>query len=323
MNNNLNENTHPFDIILPSPFHISQNQRIEIENRNRRCSHAEIDKLSSRGILNTIDFTIMKILARYRYVNAYNITIALSQELPAGYQKDNYKRNLRKLVKAGILLRYTITESISGDNYKQPTAISSPLRFYELTYGAYTYIAPLEHDRCRQSPALTDTQLLCHLAVSQFVIHLKKNYVSCLQQVMLDVQVMCGTKNILIPARIYTSATPSHPSLDICLLCVRDDAESINTLLTTAPLLSRHLEENQEPKRKSMIIILAENMCDIPDIQHRLLTKNNSVPQNLFYVTDTSILSAPLFQNLFLCHESNLQYRILHYSLTTKPEAPH
>ena len=323
MNNSLNKIMHPADIILPSPFHISQNQRIEIENRNRRCSHAEIDKLSSRGILNTIDFAIMKMLARYRYVNAYNITVALAQELPDGYQKDNYKKNLRKLVKAGILLRYTITESISGDNSKRPTAITSPLRFYELSYGAYTYIAPLVHDRCQPRPALTDPQILRQLALSQFVIHLEKNYAPCLQQVMLDIQIMCETKNIFVPARIYTSVTPSLPSLDICLLCARDDTESIKTLLSTVPLLSKHLEENREPQRKSMIIILTENMCDIPNIQHRLLAENNSVPPNLFYVTDTSILSAPLFQNLFLCHESNLQYRISHYSLTTKSEAPH
>lgn len=309
-------------IILPSPFHFDDNHHIVNENKNKNCTHSEIDMLSSKGLLNTIDFAILKLLAKHRYLNAYNITIALNQELPEGYRKEDYKRNLRKLVKAGILIRYAIARSFSGEETEQTLAIASSLRFYELSHGAYTYIAPSVQDAFISKRRLSDSQIFHSLAVSQFLIHFNADYQLCVTSIQKDVVIKTGEETLYIPAEIHTSASESLPSLRICLLCARDNTESRETVLATLPLLSHYLNYNLEQNSKSLILLLLENMCDIPDMHHRILAMYNTLPTNLFYITDTSVLTAPIFQNLYLCDETNLQYRIKHYSLTQKNGTP-
>jgi len=39
-----------------SPFHFQEGYQIQIENRNRNCSHTEIDTLALKGLLNSVDF---------------------------------------------------------------------------------------------------------------------------------------------------------------------------------------------------------------------------------------------------------------------------
>lgn len=310
------------EIILPSPFHCDSSHHIITENKNRNCTHAEIDLLSSKGLLNTIDFAILKLLAKYRYLNAYNITIALKQELHEGYQKDDYKRNLRKLVKAGILIRHAIGHSVSEEETEQSFVIASSLRFYELSHGAYTYIAPSIPDSYKQKRIMSNLQVFNSLAVSQFLIHFNADYQFCIKSIRRDIVLNAGEETLNIPAEIHTFASEILPALRICLLCARDNAESRKTLLTSLPLLSHYLNSNPEQDYKTLILLLVENMCDIPDIHHRILTMHNTLPPNLFYITDTSILTAPIFQNLYICDETNLQYRIKHYSLTQKNGTP-
>lgn len=48
-----------------TPFHLPENFSIYCENQNQNCTHAEIDRLNAKGILGTIDFTIMKLLKEH------------------------------------------------------------------------------------------------------------------------------------------------------------------------------------------------------------------------------------------------------------------
>lgn len=322
MNTTKNLNLLNSGTVLPSPFHLGDNQSVIIENKNKNCTHSEIDMLCAKGLINTIDFAIMKLLAKYQYLNAYNITSALNHELPTGYQKEDYKRNLRKLVKAGILIRYAVAQPLSEEEKEQSLIITSPLRFYELSYGAYTYMVSSVSDSYTRKRNTTDTQIFHSLAVSQFLIHLDINYRSCVTRIKKDVSIKAGEETFSIPAEIHASASAVLPSLRIYLLCGRDDTESRERVLATLPLLSHYLNNTSDQDGKPLILLLLENMWDIPDMHHRILTMHNTLPNNLFYITDTSVLSAPIFQNLYLCDETNRQYRIKHYSLTPKSGAP-
>ena len=61
-----------------SPFHFQEGYQIQIENRNKNCSHTEIDTLALKGLLNSVDFEILKLLGTYCYVNTHNLNSALT-----------------------------------------------------------------------------------------------------------------------------------------------------------------------------------------------------------------------------------------------------
>ena len=62
------------------------------ENHNKNCTHAEIDLLNAKGILGTVDFTIMKLLKEYFFLNTYNIKYALDHILDENYKKPSYNK---------------------------------------------------------------------------------------------------------------------------------------------------------------------------------------------------------------------------------------
>ena len=73
----------------PSPFHFQEGYQIRVENKNKNCSHYEIDTLTLKGLLNPIDFEILKLLGTYCYVNTHNLSFALNQILPENYRKSD------------------------------------------------------------------------------------------------------------------------------------------------------------------------------------------------------------------------------------------
>lgn len=80
-----------------SPFHFQEGYQIQIENRNKNCSHTEIDTLALKGLLNSVDFEILKLLGTYCYVNTHNLNYALNHTLPENYRKQDYKRSMKAL----------------------------------------------------------------------------------------------------------------------------------------------------------------------------------------------------------------------------------
>lgn len=108
-----------------TPFHLPENFSIYCENQNQNCTHAEIDHLNAKGILGTIDFTIMKLLKEHFFLNTYNIKYALDRILDKNYQKPSYKKNLKKLTKSGILLKHALYNQAAIKSNTHPQALSA------------------------------------------------------------------------------------------------------------------------------------------------------------------------------------------------------
>ena len=82
-----------------SPFHFQEGYQIQIENRNKNCSHTEIDTLALKGLLNPVDFEILKLLGTYCYVNTHNLNYALNHTLPGKLPKTRLQKKFEKAVR--------------------------------------------------------------------------------------------------------------------------------------------------------------------------------------------------------------------------------
>lgn len=157
-----------------SPFHFQEGYQIQIENRNKNCSHTEIDTLALKGLLNSVDFEILKLLGTYCYVNTHNLNYALNHTLPENYRKQDYKRNLKKLSDAGILLKHSICMQTDGEGSARQ--IVSPLRFYSLSPGARSYISSLMEVPYISNQTLPAYRIIELMAAAQLLIRFQASY---------------------------------------------------------------------------------------------------------------------------------------------------
>lgn len=289
------------NIIKPSPFHLDESWCIQIENKNRNCTHNEIDTLTMRGILNYTDFEILKLLAAYRYINTHNLEFALRHTLPECYLKTDYQKNLRKLVHAGLLLKHhlcTCTEdTVHQDNV-------SPLRFYSLSPGAYSYIAPLVESPYSLSSALPDYAVMEQLACTQLLIRLHAVYKDSIRACYQNVPKKIGTHTFMLDAliRFFSYAADQPHSITLFLLCGRSHNESRKDLISRMDLFLRWLEKHSNEYGQYMVLILLERFKDIPLIFHDISAyRKRLFTFPLYFAVDTDILAAPLFNRLYQC----------------------
>ena len=285
-----------------SPFHLEEHWSIQIENHNRNCTHTEIDILLSKGILNHIDFEIIKLLGRCKYINTRNITIAMSYILPPAYQKEDYSRNLKKLVNAGILLRHYITLA----DCDTPHTPISPLRFYSLSAGAHSYIAEFLDSSSNPSAFLSDVQIIESLAASQFMIQLRASQdlqiTNCHQLVIRKV---CNTA-LLIPAECYIRTRSQKPPFRLFLLCGRSRQDSLTNVVKTCSIFLKHLNARDDQSYPYLIIILLESIHDISVVHKRISMQSSYFNLSLlYYTTDNTICTESFWHSLYQCAESD------------------
>lgn len=292
-------------MIHPSPFHLEDGWCIQIENQNKNCTHNEIDTLTAKGILNYTDFEILKLLAAFGYVNTYNIEFALRQTLPECYLKSDYQRNLRKLVHAGLLLKYRVCMDADSKDYRSTI---SPLRFYSLSPGAYSYIEPLVESPGLFHGALPGYAVMEHLASSQLLVHFRATYKSDVRTCYRNVRKKIGVHTFMLDALVrFRSRTGDYPrSVTLFLLCGRSHTESKKSLLSRIGLLFRWLDRHQDDFGQYMILILLEQFKEIPEIYHdTAVCQNGFLKFPLYFALDTDLLSVPLFDCLYQCFDTD------------------
>lgn len=287
------------EISYQSPFHLEENWSIHSENHNKNCTFAELDSLISKGILNTIDLEIIKLLGRWSYINTHNISLALNDTLPLAYQKPDYRSNLRKLVNAGIIIRHFI---FSADASIAPTPIT-PLRFYSLSPGAFSYISPQIETAHKQRLLLTDIQIIEALAVSQFMIQLLANNHLQIKHCRTQITRIINHSPMLIPAEFTVTCSSHMPRLNIHVLCARGNKQSISNVISGTRVLLECISKQQDSFSPHMIIILAESMHEIPSVHKGTLSSPCS--SCIYYTTDQAIFTDVLFNALYQCDESN------------------
>lgn len=291
----------PDSFTSPSPFHLEDNWQFRIENKNRNCTHNQIDALSLKGLLNPIDFAIMKLLAQYRYINTYNLAFALGGTLADCYQKEDYRRNLKKMVHAGILLKYCICLSVEGIATGTPV---SPMRFYSLSPGAFSYISPLVENPYTQTCAIPEYRIMEQLALNQLLIRFHSSYKDHVRRSFCNAKKKIGAHSLTIDAFMqYQAYTKDQPhSVRLFLFCGRNHKKSHDGLVMRLLLFFRWLDQHIDEIRDYMIVILVENMQNIPEVMHDVyIQANGRFSYPLYFALDTNIMVYPLFDCLYHC----------------------
>lgn len=297
------------DAFHPSPFHLETDWIIKTENKNKTCTHTEIDTLNAKGIINYIDFKIMELLATYKVINTYNINYALTYLLPACYQRDNYGRNLSKLVKAGIILKYAL---YSRKEDGTDGSVQSPLRFYSLSVGGYSYIAPIVTNPHKLTSAYRDYKIMEQLALSQLLLHFSNCYNTSILHVTQNITKTIGSSKISIDCFLRYKNRSQFPfPVSIFLFCCRDHPDSHKDCLTRISLFLRWLPMHLNEYPNYLITIAVENVQEIFLLHHSIMARDTPFRPTLYYTLDSEQLCNPFFDNLYQCsydeEDSHLQ----------------
>lgn len=297
-----------------TPYHFESNWIIKIENHNRNCTHAEIDTLSSRGILGFIDFRIIELLAQYKFLNTYILSYALTSSLPPYYRRESYTRNLKKLVKAGIIFKHAIYEETSTLD----SAPKSPLRFYSLSPGAYSYISPFIKNPSTITYMLPDYKIIECLALNQFLVRLEFNTENVHQKILYSKKHI-GKHCFYIDCFFkYAAGPPLSSYISIFLFCYRLCTDSQNDFITRLHLFFRWLNQHLSEHSNYLILILCETITNIELIHRSIQVQNIPTNFSVYYTTDANVLSSSSFKSLYQClvDEDTNQLIINHVHLT-------
>lgn len=292
-----------------SPFHFQEGYQIQIENRNKNCSHTEIDTLALKGLLNSVDFEILKLLGTYCYVNTHNLNYALNHTLPENYRKQDYKRNLKKLSDAGILLKYSICMQTDGEGSARQ--IVSPLRFYSLSPGARSYISSLMEVPYISNQTLPAYRIIELMAAAQLLIRFQASYRNSVKKILFNLHKQIGSHLLLLDAYIRYSASQgdsSSPAVHLFLLCGRDNGDNYADIVLRSRLLFCWLDRRKEEYPCHMILLLLESISDIPPVYLQVrkpyMSGKTGITDSLYplyFTLDTNVLVQPLFDALYQC----------------------
>lgn len=282
-------------LLYPSPFHLEDAWQVICENKNRNCSQQEIDILIAKEILNRIDIEILRVLGELGFVNTYNITSALTYRLPETYQKESYQRNFRKMVRAGLLMKYSIrTGDASGYRY------ASPMHFYSLTPGAQSYMEPHIPTLFPKRLVLSHPRMINCLSISQVLIQFLRN---CPEGYTVH-PMSCrhiGGHAIVLDGLIRGSNCSDlfKIPLQVILVSMRDSSASLSKF-SDRLLEAQKAARLDSRKYSSIIVFVTESLPAI-----RLLSETeHSIDRGAYfdipvYYTYDMLSNAPLFKSLF------------------------
>ena len=168
-------------LVKESPFQRMKGQTLCCENQNTNCTYEQIEKMASKGLLNAVDFCIVKELAGYRYLTQSHINACVNgSSLKKEYNKDSYEENVSKMVRAGIIKRFFFVPA-SGDLYDcLPPKCS--VRFYDLSKGAYSYARDVAGYKVHHLDVeQRQERILELLSLNQFDIGMQKDFKKFIQ----------------------------------------------------------------------------------------------------------------------------------------------
>lgn len=304
----------PAPILSKTPFHMNKGWDLFLENTNTTCSHAEIDTLIQKRIINLIDLELIKTLARFPYTNIYNLSFYLnnSYTLHKNYHKKSYLDNLNKLKKAGIVARYCFARK-PDESLENLVKVKSPLRLYSLTPPALSYIAPLL-PTSQPLPISSDTLRKLEIAaLNQFLIHFQIAYSEHIKQIDYLKTALNGPSPFVIDAIIQyqPNNTAFHiaDTISLVLLSIRETDSWITRTVRRMKLLHSYISRKSDRYRLPFYLILAENIAMIVDLYPHL--QNSSLSGIPFYFSLDTISSVyPPLECIYSCQQSEEDFSI-------------
>lgn len=272
-----------------TPFHKNESDSFQLENKNKNCSYYEIDRLIHHKIINTIDFEIMELLYQYDYLNHFlimgflNNTPILSKE----DQKPDYKKNLRKLTHAGILLRYLLTDS----SHK-----TGALRCYCLSPKACSYMGRLLKKKLTH--IYNTSQILELLSLNQLYLNLQQYYLDIIIQDPITKPNNMPFLFSIFQLKLVTGINPLQNRFYFFTLSFRYGMDIKGQFLYKMNTLQYWIHQSHF---SSIILILAEDMEMVKLLYP--LSKALNYKEPIYYVLDCFSATVPILQNLLDCIE--------------------
>ena len=282
-----------------TPFHLPENFSMYCENHNKNCTHAEIDLLNAKGILGTVDFTIMKLLKEYFFLNTYNIKYALDHILDENYKKPSYNKNLKKLTKSGILLRHSLCDCNKTTTQEHQTP-GSPLRFYSLSPGAQSYMTTPTDISANLLEHWDDYKIMELLSINQLLLRIEKRNIIQKQHY---VRKIIGHHKFMIDCHLkYHVDTRNIPSpISIFLFSCRTHEESKKDFILRIYLFLRWMDQHKIEYPSHLILILCESITELPLIHSSIMALRTQYKYPIYYTFDTELLNVPVFSSLYQC----------------------
>lgn len=288
-------------LISQTPFRLEESWEMVPENRNTSCSHAEIETLIQKRILNLIDLEIMKILAAYHYLNHRNIRAELEQRLHPGYRKQSYSDNIRKMKRAGILLCFVPVPAGPLPDASAPAV--SPLKLYCLSAAAYTYMESLTDAH----PILpSSARRKIELAASgQFLIRFLQHYRDRIIGYEYEKGTKIGNASLLMDAVIRYQATlprlPEVQTITLFLLAVRRhrnwEQAALSRLRLLRIWLSRHGAECMLP----LPILVVEDIAMALGLFAQMQEAETLSELHIYFCPDSLLMAVPPLRALYRC----------------------
>lgn len=297
------EETVSDSLVIRTPFHLEDGWEFVTENANPSCSHAEIETLIQKRIINLIDLEIMKVLATYHYINHYNLLTALKSRLHPGYQKASYLANIRKLKKAGILLSYRPVrrEDMAAGLVAAP---ASPLRLYCLSQSAYTYterICPGAHPLLPSS-SLRKEELA---AAGQFLIQFEAHYKEKISGMDYQKGTKLGNTPFLIDAviryRTVFSERQEQSLVTLLLISVRSHKNWEMAALSRLHLLRVWLSRHETECLLPLPVLLVENIGMATALYAKMSGVEAPAGFPAYFCPDSLLMAYPPLQALYRC----------------------
>lgn len=298
-------------LLAKTPFHLPAGCGLVPENRNTACSHAEIEELIQKQILNRIDLEIMKVLTAFPFLNHRNLQYALAGRLPPEIQKDRYTDNLKKLKSAGILLCYCMEgETAPAANTEKERARDegekpvSPLRLYTLSRSAYTY---MEKIVTASNPCFTATGTLIikQAAVSQFSLRFADSYQEQVREIRLQKTVRNGKDAITIDGILQFfppgGKTGGNNLITIILLSVREEDGWQAKETARLKVLSHWLAGQSEKYLSPVIIFCVEQISMALSLHTCIQTHSLLSFWEKYYCPDSLLTVYPPLKALYRC----------------------
>lgn len=289
-------------LVTRTPFRLEDGWEMALENRNTCCSHAEIETLMQKRILNLIDLEIMKVLAAYHYLNHHNIRTELEQRLHPGYRKESYIDNIRKMKRAGILLCFVPVPASPLPDGERSSAVS-PLRLYCLSAAAFTYTEPLtDAHPMLPSSARRKIELA---AAGQFLIQFLRHYGDRVIGYEYERGAKIGNAPFLMDAIIrYRAAVPGlqePQTATLFLLSLRRygawEQAALSRLNLFRIWLSRHGNECALP----LPVLVVEDIEMALKLYAQMQAAEPLSVLHVYFCPDSLLMAVPPLRALYRC----------------------
>ena len=272
-------------LLKDSPYLWKDKQILCCENTNCECTFEQIEKMKSKHLLSAVDFSILELLAKYKFLTLTHINFYLNRgSLLEAYKKDNYESNIRKMVRAGLIKKYCfVTEQ--NEFYRNR---KYSVRFYDLSKGSYSYMRDILKIKTHHLDAIQNPERILELlSLNQFDLGLintlnsrivKRDYVQKRKigpsLVEFDLYYSISHPEITLPLHFYVTSVRSYPEY------LRVYLDKLRIIRTWIQMSNRY--------GQILVLVLCESIEQIKKLYHVQMNDDSLKNEPILYTTDIS-----------------------------------